>query len=360
MTLLALVLALIPAALALGNLLALRTPAPEPRFDLVSILIPARNEAANLPATIAAALASLDVPVEVIVADDHSTDGTDGIVEALAAGEPRLRLLRLPPLPPGWTGKNHACQRLAEAARGRFLLFIDADVRLEPLAASALAAHARRRRIALVSGVPRQVTASLGEGLTVPMIDFLLLGYLPIPLARRIGHPALGAACGQLVLFDAEAYRAAGGHAAIRASLHDGVQLPRVFRRAGWRTDLVDGAPLATCRMYASFAQAWAGFSKNAQEGMATPRALPVWTLLLFGGQVLPWLLLAGDRRALLPILVSLGTRLAVTLKAREAWWTVPLHPVAVLVTLALQWNALLRPRQAGVATWKGRTYPVA
>jgi hypothetical protein len=139
------------------------------------------------------------------------------------------------------------------------------------------------------------------------------------------------------------------------------VQLPRVFRRAGWRTDLVDGAPLASCRMYAGFAQAWAGFSKNAQEGMATRRALPLWTLLLFGGHVLPWLLLlAGDPRAMLPILVSLGTRLAVTLKAREAWWTVPLHPASVAVTLALQWNALLRPRQAGVATWKGRTYPVS
>ncbi|WP_018260450.1 glycosyltransferase [Methylobacterium sp. WSM2598] len=361
LALLALVLALIPAVLAIGNLASLRAPRPEPGEGLVSILIPARNEAANLPATLAAALASRQVAVEVVVADDHSTDGTPDLVAARAAEDPRLRLLRVPPLPPGWTGKNHACQRLAEAARGDHLLFIDADVHLAPDAAAALAARARRGGAGLVSGVPRQVTGTLGEALTVPMINFLLLGYLPVPLARLVNHPALGAACGQLVLADATAYRAAGGHEAIRTSLHDGVQLPRVFRRAGLRTDLVDGAPLATCRMYAGLAQAWAGFSKNAHEGMATKRGLPVWTLLLFGGQVLPWLLLAlGDAGALAAATVSLATRVAVTAKAREAWWTVPLHPVSVLLTLALQWNALLRPGPAGVASWKGRTYPAA
>ncbi|GJE03042.1 glycosyltransferase [Methylobacterium isbiliense] len=361
LALIALVLALIPAALAAGNLLALRAPRPAAGDDLVSILIPARNEAANLPETLGAALASRGVPIEVIVANDHSTDDTPGIVAALAARDPRLRLIAVPPLPQGWTGKNHACHVLAQAARGRHLLFIDADVRLGPDAAAALAVAAGRRGTALLSGVPRQITGSLGEGLTVPMINLLLLGYLPIPLARRVPHPALGAACGQLVLIEGEAYRATGGHAAVRASLHDGVQLPRLFRRAGLRTDLVDGAPLAACRMYASFGQAWAGFSKNAHEGMATPRALPVWTLLLFGGHLLPWLLvLAGETAGLPALLATMATRAAVTVKAREAWWTIPLHPLAVATTLALQWNALLRPRQAGAATWKGRTYPVA
>ncbi|MFE1601364.1 glycosyltransferase [Methylobacterium sp. ID0610] len=361
LALLALILALIPALHAIGNLATLHVPRAEPGPGLVSILIPARNEAANLAATLAAALASRDVPVEVIVGDDHSTDGTADLVTALAAREPRLRLLRVPPLPPGWTGKNHACHALAQAATGSALLFIDADVRIHHHAAAALAAHARRAGAALVSGVPRQVTGSLGERLTVPMINFLLLGYLPIPLARLLPHPALGTACGQLVLITAEAYRATGGHAAIRQTLHDGVQLPRVFRRQGWHTDLVDAAPLATCRMYASFGQAWAGFSKNAHEGLATVRALPLWSLLLFGGHVLPWLLvLAGDAGGLPAILVSLGTRMAVTRKAREDAWTVPLHPLAILTTLALQWNALIRPGRAGVSTWKGRTYPAA
>ncbi|KMO32471.1 glycosyl transferase [Methylobacterium variabile] len=369
LALVALALALLPAVLALANLLALRrkpsgAPAPD---SLVSILIPARNEAANIGPTLAAALASTGVAIEVIVADDHSTDATAATVAAAAARDSRLRLIAVPPLPAGWTGKNHACHVLGQAASGRHLLFIDADVRLRPGAAAALAAAAVASGAALVSGVPRQVTGTLGERLTVPMINFLLLGYLPIPLMRRLRDPALGAACGQLVLAEAEAYRRVGGHGAIRESLHDGVLLPRVFRRAGLRTDLVAASDLATCRMYTDFRQAWAGFSKNAHEGLATPRALPIWTLLLGGGHVLPPLLVlaallgAGSLPlAAAALALSLGTRAAITLATREDPWTIPLHPITVALALTLQWNALLRPRRAGVATWKGRTYPAA
>ncbi|KMO20624.1 glycosyltransferase [Methylobacterium platani] len=363
---LALALALLPAVLTLANLLALRTrPAAPAPGGPVSILIPARNEAGNIGPTLAAALASTGVPIEVIVADDHSTDATAAIVAEIAARDARLRLIPVPPLPPGWTGKNHACHVLGEAATGRHLLFIDADVRLAPHGAASLAGAAEAAGAALVSGVPRQVTGTIGERVTVPMINLLLLGYLPIPLMRRLADPALGAACGQLVLVEAQAYRRVGGHGAIRASLHDGVRLPRVLRRAGLTTDLVAAADLATCRMYTDFRQSWAGFSKNAHEGMATPRALPVWTLLLGGGHVLPPLLVlaallgAGSLPlAAAALAFSLVTRTAITLFSREDPWTIPLHPLTVALALALQWNALLRPARAGVATWKGRTYP--
>ncbi|MDP4002044.1 glycosyltransferase family 2 protein [Methylobacterium sp. NEAU K] len=367
LALLCLLAALLPTVLAAMNLLALRRPAPEADPGLVSILIPARNEADNIDGTVRAALASIAVPVEVIVGDDHSTDDTARIVRAI--GDPRLRIVPVPPLPEGWTGKNHACAHIAGLARGRHLMFIDADVRLEPDAAAALAAQARRTGAALISGVPRQRTETLGELLTVPMIDFLLVGYLPVPLMRRRLDPALGAACGQLILIEAASYAAIGGHGAIRAFLHDGVRLPRLLRAAGYRTDLVAGAGLATCRMYHGFAQAWAGFSKNAHEGMATPRALPVWTLLLGCGHVLPPLLvLAGLFGAVPPgalilaataCALSLATRAAITLAVRAPLATIPLHPAAVVVALAIQWNVLLRRERAGAATWKGRSYPV-
>ena len=335
----------------------------------VSILIPARDEAATIEGTVRAALAGTGAALEVLVGDDHSTDATAALVRAIAAADPRVRLVAIPPLPEGWTGKNHACAVLAGQARAGHLLFIDADVTLAPGGAAALAAHAVATGAALVSAVPRQRMETLGERLTVPMIGFLLVGYLPIPMMRASLRPSLGAACGQLVLVDRAVYAETGGHGAIRAFLHDGVLLARGFRRAGHRTDLVAGASLATCRMYRSWGEAWAGFSKNAHEGMATPRALPVWTVLLFGGHILPVAILAlfglglagpmAAGLACLALLLSLGARAAITLAMREPWATIPLHPLTVAVALAIQWNVLLRRKSAGAAVWKGRSYPL-
>ncbi len=351
----ALALAALPAALGALNLALLpRATAAPPPSALVSILIPARDEAANIQGCLAAALAQQGVAVEVLVMDDGSTDSTPALVQALAARDPRLRLLAAPPLPPGWTGKVHACARLAEAARGSHLLFIDADVRLAPDAAARLAGHAAARNLAMVSGVPRQRIGSLGEALTVPAINLLLLGYLPGGGRAGTRKASLAAACGQLVLAEAAAYRAVGGHAAIRTVLHDGLALARKLRSAGFRTEVLDGAPLAECRMYGGFREAWPGFLKNAREGMATPLGLPVWTVLLAGAHLWPWFLLPAPAAAL-ALLLTLGLRTAITLRAREPLWTIPLHPLTMAVALAIQWTALLRRRPAG---WKGRAYP--
>ncbi|GJE56027.1 MULTISPECIES: glycosyltransferase [Methylobacterium] len=371
LALLSLALALLPAVLAAVNLRALATPDPAPSATgLVSILIPARNEAAIIAGTVRAALASEGVAVEVLVGDDHSTDATAALVSEIAMGDPRLRLVAVPALPEGWTGKNNGCVTLAKVAGGDRLLFIDADVTLGPNAAAALSAHAARTGAALVSGVPRQAMQTLGERLTVPAITFLLLGFLPVPLMRRRPDVSLAAGCGQLMMIAADAYRQTGGHGAVRTSMHDGVTLPRALRAAGYRTDLVAGSSLASCQMYPGFAQAWAGFSKNAREGMATPRALPVWTFLLFGGQILPWLLLVLALAAGLPGsvalvalaagLVSLGTRAAITRASAEPLATIPLHPLTMATALAIQWTALVREaRGRAPAAWKGRSYPV-
>ena len=357
----ALALVLFPVGMALLNAILLPRPKAPDRGgalagDLVSILIPARDEAAHIAACAEAALASTGIEVEVLVMDDGSRDGTAAIVEALAAHDPRLRLLSAPPLPPGWTGKVHACARLAEAARGGHLLFIDADVRLAPQAAVALAAHARRHRLALASGVPRQEIGTLGEALTVPAINLLMLGYLPGAGRAFTRHPALAAACGQLILVEAGAYRASGGHAALHGVLHDGLALARRLRAAGHRTEVVAGAHLATCRMYRGFRESWNGFLKNAREGMATPLGLPVWTVVLFGGHVLPWLLLPAPLAAL-GLLLGYALRGLITWLSREPSWTIPLHPATVLVALAIQWTALVRSALGHRAAWKGRAY---
>ncbi|WP_230530361.1 glycosyltransferase [Microvirga roseola] len=358
-----LALAAFPAVLALMNLSILRgTPRHHPQPDtLVSILIPARNEEGNIGPALDAALGTVGVPVEILVMDDGSTDATPDIVRPYAARDPRVRLLTAPPLEEGWTGKVHACHHLSQAARGTHLLFVDADVRLAPHATARLAGHAQGTDASLVSVVPRQVMVSLGELLTVPTINLLLLGYLPMGFMRLSRDPGLGAACGQLMLAEREAYRASGGHAAIHALIHDGIQLARLFRRKGYMTDLLPGERLASCRMYTGLGEAWNGFAKNAHEGMATPVGLPVWTVLLLGGHVLPFALLGvmPSLPVALAAFLSLGTRAVVTVATRENLWSIPLHPFTTLVGLAIQWSVLLRIGGARRAGWKGRLYPV-
>ncbi|GLR80692.1 glycosyltransferase (plasmid) [Azospirillum oryzae] len=366
---LSLALALLPLGQGMLNLYLYRRPTTAPPLGTaVSILIPARNEETGIAAAVDAALLSRGVEVEVVVLDDHSTDRTAEIVRAIAARDPRVRLEPAPPLPPGWSGKQHACQVLAGLARYPVLLFQDADVRLSPAAARLTAGALLSGGNGLISGFPREETGTLAEALVIPLIHFLLLGYLPMAGMRRSTDPRFGAACGQLIAVRKEAYLQAGGHAAIAASLHDGVTLPRAFRRAGQGTDLFDATGLARCRMYRGWREVWSGFSKNATEGMATPAALPVWTLLLFGGHVLPWMLLGWAALHPLPmtavVIAGLAAmagvifRLLLAVHFRQSVVGALLHPVGILIMLAIQWSALLRARHGKPAEWRGRAYP--
>lgn len=379
----ALVLALLGGALAAQfallcclNALLFRAPRPvllapvaRDAAPAVSVLIPARDEAGNIGAALDAVLASRGIALEVLVLDDQSSDDTARIVADCATRDPRVRLLRGVPLPPGWCGKQHACAQLAAAARGDDLVFIDADVRLAPDAVARLVAARRRRGVALLSGIPRQLTGSLLEQLIIPLIHVVLLGYLPFPGLRWTRRPAFAAACGQLLVIAADAYRASGGHGAIRASWHDGLALPRQLRTCGHGTDLVDVTTLATCRMYRGARETWEGFAKNAAEGLGSPRGILPWTLLLLGGHTLPTLLLGVGLLAGWPPVVLgaaaagsgavLAARVLLAWRFRHPPLAVLLFPIGAALLVAIQWHACLRRHRGWRPRWKGRTQHV-
>jgi hypothetical protein len=351
----------LPAVNTFVNAFLLRTPPLPAERPSVAILIPARNEAERIGACLDAAMASDGVDFEVIVLDDQSADATAEIVRRRAGSDARLRLAAAPPLPPGWKGKPHACQVLASLTNKPLLLFIDADVLLAPDAAARLAPPPG---ISLVSGVPRQLVRGLIETAVVPMINFLIFGYLPVAYMRRFSTmPALTVACGQLMMARAADYARAGGHAAVREALHDGLKLARHFRKCGLATDFVQAADLADCKMYDGARETWDGFSKNATEGMATPRALPVWTALLAGGVLCPPLALlyfgisAEGAILALAILVLACARALQARVCREPALAVLLLPVGVALTLAIQYGALIAKWRGRTVAWRGRSY---
>jgi hypothetical protein len=350
-------LALIPASNTLINLFVFRAPPRAPTRPSVAILIPARDEAARIGPCLDAALASQGVDLEVIVLDDHSSDATAEIVNARAAADPRLRLAAAPLLPPDWRGKPHACHVLASLTDRPLLLFIDADVRLAPDAAARLAPPPG---VALVSGVPRQIVSGVMQTALVPMINFLIFGFLPgLLMRRRPNWPAATAACGQLMMFRADAYRQAGGHTAVKTALHDGLKLARHFRTLGLGTDFVQAADLASCHMYETARETWDGFAKNATEGMATPRALPIWTLLLGGGVLAPLaaLALAPNWPLGLAVLLQWTARALQARACREPARAVLLFPLGVALALAVQWTALIARWRGRTVAWRGRVY---
>ncbi len=366
----ALALAAVPAALFRLNLWGYRPPpGPLDAEDVpgpVSLLIPARNESLSIGAALEAALATRQVDFEIVVLDDHSQDDTAAIVASFAARDPRVRLESAPPLPPGWCGKQHACHVLAQRAKHPFLIFADADVRIAPDCLARLLAFLKTSGADLASGFPHQETGTWLERLVIPLIHFLLLGFLPLRRMRRTRHPAYGAGCGQLMIIRRAAYERAGGHAAIRATLHDGLKLPRAFRAASLRTDLFDATEIATCRMYRGAGELWAGLAKNASEGMATPALILPVTALLLGGHVLPFVLLAfGPWLPPSALALALGAaalayspRLAGVFRFRQSWRGAMMHPLGIVVLLAIQWYALTRSLRGRPAAWKGRVYP--
>jgi Glycosyl transferase family 2 len=340
--------------------------APSCLTNGISVLIPARNEERNIEGAVASILANHKVDLEVIVMDDHSTDRTATIVSGMSRGDLRLRLESSPGLPPGWCGKQHACNTLAKRARYPFLVFMDADVRLAPDALRRMLAFVKEREVALASGVPHQELGTFSEWLLLPLIHFVLLGFLPIHRMRQSTSPACSAGCGQLFIVRREAYQTCGGHASIRNSLHDGLQLPRVFRKAGFQTDLFDATDLATCRMFQSNGEVWRGLARNATEGLAAPGTIMPMTLFLAGGQILPFILLGlrsaltgkGLALAVLAMGLAFFPRMIASRRFRQPLSSVLLHPFGVAGLLCIQWYAFFtslsgRPRQ-----WRGRAYP--
>ena len=359
---LALFCAAVPAILFARNLQVFSAPENGDETP-VSILIPARDEELNIAAAVECALANPNA--EVLVLDDASTDRTREIVEAIAVKNSRVRLLRSEPLPAGWCGKNFACSHLAAAATHPLLLFVDADVRLAPDGAGCAARALRESGAQLISGVPREHVRTFSEILLVPLIHFLLLGFLPLRRMRSSSDSAYATACGQLILVDADAYKRSGGHAAIRSRIHDGLALAKQFRTAGFRTDLFDATTIASCRMYRTNGDTWRGFAKNTVEGLGSPARIVPITLILLAGQVAPFaLLFCATRLSHLSLIVAaiaaglaLLPRLIAIRRFQQPVFSALLHPIAIVSLLIIQWVGLARFLLGKPTQWKSRQY---
>jgi hypothetical protein len=331
------------------NAWLLRVPAVEDAPDQgtrASVLLPLRDEAHRVEPCLKALLRN-DFH-ELLVLDDGSSDGTADVVRRVVRGDPRVRLLTGRELPPGWLGKPHACQQLADAATGDRLVFVDADVVLVP---KAVAATVRLLdELDLVSPYPRQEAAGLTR-LVQPLLQWSWLTFLPLRLAETSRRPSFAAANGQLLAVRRSSYDRAGGHAAVRAEVVEDVALLRAMKAAGGTGGVVDGTAIATTRMYDSWPELVAGYTKSA------------WTVpipavgLLSVLYVLPAIAaLRGSRAGLAAYAAGVSGRVITGRRTGGRVWPDALaHPVSVGVLCWLTGRSHVA-RRHGAVTWKGRS----
>ncbi|MCD8193963.1 MAG: glycosyltransferase [Tannerellaceae bacterium] len=234
--------------------------APKP---LVSILIPARNEEDRIGHLLTALSHFQYTPLEIMVYDDNSTDRTAQLVTTLAVQNPVIRLLKGSPLPAGWLGKNYACHRLALEAKGEFLLFLDADVLVEEGLIDRTLSYMQRKELHLLSIFPKQLFCHSGTRLSVPLMNWILLSLLPLPLVAATHIASLTAANGQFMLFRAGSYHKLLPHQAFRNHPVEDMAIAKAFKKQKLKIATLLGDKHIQCNMYNSLQESIRGFSKN-------------------------------------------------------------------------------------------------
>ena len=354
--------------IALSNTWVLRRArrhAPPAHLPRVSVLVPARNEEANIERCVASLLAQDYPDFEVLVLDDESTDGTGCILARLAAADPRLRVLSGRPLEAGWRGKNWACAQLAAQANGELLFFTDADTHHQPQTLRAFATALIGEGADLLGGFPRQEVETLGEQFIVPFFSWVVYCFTPLALGYRLRFPALSTAVGQALLFRRAAYEGIGGHRAVRAAIVEDLALARQIKAHGYNWRMMRLTDLVACRMYRTGGEAAAGLSRNLFAAFDF-RVIPyvfawAWLLVMF---LAPFLALG--RHALgqpvdapvAAILVCIGLALGLWLFVYRQLGLplrlAPLYPFPMLVMVGVAWRSLWLGLR-GRLEWKGR-----
>jgi chlorobactene glucosyltransferase len=246
------------------NFRALKRPRPDSRppdlVPLISVMVPARDEEANIE-TCLKSLQAQDYPnFEILVLDDHSSDNTAAIVRRMAAEDSRIRLFRSQPLPEGWAGKPFACYQLAQRARGSWFLFVDADTIHAPHMLRSVLAMAIESKSGMLSGFPRQLANSLPQKIAIPVLYFVIMSWLPLWWLHRSKTPRPSLAIGQFLLFPRGDYWKIGGHRAVKSRIIEDVWLGVEINRSGSRHVAVDLSPVVACNMYHDVGAMWDGF----------------------------------------------------------------------------------------------------
>ena len=343
------------------------------RAPLVSIVLPARNEARNIEACVRSILTTTWPNVELFVVNDNSTDGTGDIARRVAAGDARVTVIDAPPLADGWFGKQWACHQAVQRARGGHLFFTDADTRHSPELLARMLGAMRARGAAMLSVAGLQLAETFWERLIQPQVfTLIMMRYGSVERMSRSTNPLGKIVNGQCFVVTRAAYDRVGGHAAVRDNVAEDLRLAQEVTRAGESVQMVEGPDFIKTRMYEGLGELMRGWGKNVYAagrdtvrlgpfGQKVLRATypipPLWNVVPFVAAVLA---LAGVLPASvlwwgLTCYVAFGLfELVVMAVSRVPLWYAALHPLAGVMMFVLFARAAWRGQRV---EWKGRNY---
>jgi len=356
-----------------GPVLSARSDFDVSGAGLVSVIVPAKDEEANVRAALETILAQDYPDLEVIVVDDRSADRTAEIVREVAAADERVRLVRVERLPDGWFGKVHAMHAGAREARGEWLLFVDADCRQAPHSVRAGVGFLVQQGGDMLSLWPVLEMHGFWENAVQPVAGSVLVAWFR-PGWVNDPHRRTAFANGQYILIRRDVYDAAGGHEAVRDEIVEDIALARVVKGAGYRLLNAIGEDLFTTRMYDSLGamqKGWAriyyGAFKNVWGVLGVMGLTFLFTLAPFAplaasavglasGASGWWVWVVFGLSAAI-VLCVFATMRRLFLAGRANPWCLFFYPLAVLLVLWFEAGALVRAMGVRSVTWRGTTY---
>jgi glycosyltransferase involved in cell wall biosynthesis len=350
-------LVLILFAISLFNFVSARSISPRDfRIESsVAILIPMRNEEINARHVVASSLAQANVSeLRVMALDDFSNDQTGLILSGIR--DDRFTTLSARVLPSGWLGKNFALHTLAAESDAEYLVFLDADVRLDSRAISSAISLMNEKDWDYICPYPKQIASGLLAKTVQPLLQWSWFATLPLRLVENSRRTSTVVANGQFFIVKNSAYKNSGGHEAIKGEVLDDLELARSLRKSGSRGSVVDASAISTCEMYKSSGVLIAGYSKSQWRAFGGPAGALVAIALLFITSIYPFAALVDLQTW--AILSSIGlvlSRAMAAIKTRSVLITAPLHPIAISIWIYLIIRSLFLKR-SGKLEWRGRT----
>ena len=339
---------------------------------LISILIPARNEAENISRCLKSLLKQDYPNMEIIVLDDNSSDGTGKVVEEIAQKDNRVRLVDGAPLEDGWIGKNFASHQLSKHAKGEFFIFTDADTLHFPKTVSSALGALIATKVDALSTYPRQIMVTFAERMTVPIINTALQCFIPFILIKKSKSPLFCTALGQFMMFKRGTYEKIGGYESIKGHLVDDIQISKRVKKEGLKFMVFDGRNTIFCRMYKNLKGVIIGLAKSIYPafngnilalfsftGVLTATLLVPFVLLPLGAFLFDWPA-AIIRLMIIQVIIVLAIKTMFAIRYKQRMLDILLAPVSMAIIDALIFLSFFQAKYGEGLLWKGRVYDVS